>query len=43
MCDHRLLDDPNGLRCTRVNCDGRGHTYESTSARDAEDSLGGQG
>jgi hypothetical protein len=31
MCDHHLWDDPNGIRCTREDCDGRGHVYKPAS------------
>lgn len=32
MCAHRMLDDPNGLLCDNEACDGRSHTYSSSTA-----------
>lgn len=37
-CEHRYLDDPNGLPCTRENCDGRGHTYRASAGPDLDNS-----
>lgn len=36
MCDHRMLNDPTGLTCTRDDCDGRGHVYKPASGLSAE-------
>ena len=36
-CDHHLLDDPAGLRCTRPPHDDRGHTYTASWLGDAHD------
>lgn len=37
MCDHRMLNDPTGLTCTRDDCDGRGHVYHSSSGSQVDD------
>lgn len=37
MCDHRFLDDPNGLPCTRTDPHQVGHTYESTTGSSVPD------
>ena len=43
MCDHRRLDDPNGLRCTREDPHETGHVYESTSSSNDRHLEGGHG
>lgn len=45
MCEHRMCDDPTGLKCTRpedVHPD-RGHTYESGSGSATNDALKSEG
>lgn len=38
MCDHRLLDAPDGLLCTSKDPSPRhGHTYQSTTGSDIPD------
>lgn len=38
MCEHRYLDDPNGLQCTRPEAEhpGTGHTYTATAGPDLD-------
>lgn len=33
-CDHRFLDEPTGLTCTRADTHTTGHTYEASDAPD---------
>lgn len=35
-CDHRRLNDPNGLRCTRDDHDDRGHVYHASAGADLD-------
>lgn len=37
MCDHRYLNEPDGLLCDNANCDGRGHTYTASRGPDLSD------
>ena len=39
MCEHRLLGDPAGLRCTRDHDDDRGHTYEASAGPDLDNAA----
>ncbi|HEY0888924.1 MAG TPA: hypothetical protein VGE38_04865 [Nocardioides sp.] len=39
-CHAHLGGFPDGLTCTRTDAHDRGHTYESTSAGDAERAEG---
>lgn len=34
MCEHRFLDDPNGLPCTRLDPHQVGHTYAASAGPD---------
>jgi hypothetical protein len=43
VCEHRFLDDPAGLLCTRQDVHQSGHTYESTSSTDDKHDEGGHG
>lgn len=36
MCDHRFLDNPNGLVCTRDHDDDRGHVYAASAGPDLD-------
>lgn len=36
MCDHQLLDDPDGLHCTRQDPHSAGHTYAATAGPDLD-------
>lgn len=37
MCDHRFLDDPDGLVCTREDPHDVGHTYATASGSEVND------
>lgn len=37
MCDHRFLDDPNGLLCNRVDPHAVGHAYTSSNGSEVPD------
>jgi len=43
MCEHRFLDDPDGLPCTRKDPHATGHTYTSSDGSDLNDRHGEQG
>lgn len=34
MCEHHLLDDPEGLTCNRTDVHATGHTYQASDAPD---------
>jgi hypothetical protein len=34
MCEHRFLDHPDGLPCTRADVHTTGHTYQASDAPD---------
>jgi hypothetical protein len=34
MCEHRFLDDPDGLLCSRQDPHDAGHTYQASDAPD---------
>lgn len=37
MCEHRFLDDPDGLLCTRLDAHTVGHTYASSTGSQVPD------
>ena len=45
MCEHRFLDNPDGLLCTRQDVHAVGHTYASSSGSSVDDrhTEGGHG
>lgn len=36
MCEHRYLDDPDGLPCTRTDPHHNGHTYTGSAGPDLD-------
>lgn len=39
MCDHRYLDDPDGLLCNNPEPHDRGHTYAATAGPDLDNAA----